>query len=200
MKLLRPAALAALALSVVLVAAAVADRKPTRDERRAIAKVLDLPAKCAKVRVSTVTAEPKWASVAWKPRPKDKCMPYASDGVAIAKYKNGHWKFVTAGSSFTCGPLYRDVPHDVVKDLGIECFNQRGYWTDCGTQASGAVIHTKAHRVGCKLARHVGRRYVKRGDLTPLGFTCTEPVSTSPETLKGTCERGSAKVKIRGGV
>jgi hypothetical protein len=200
MKLTGTAAFAVLALTMLLVAGAAADRKPTRDERRAIAKKVDLPAKCAKVRISTVTEDPEWASVSWKPRPKDKCQPYARDGVAVERYKNGHWKFITAGSSFTCHALYRDVPRDVVEDLGIDCYSQRSYWTDCGTQASGAVITTKAHGVGCKVARHVGRRYVKRGDLTPLGFTCSEPVSTSPETLKGTCKRGSAKVKVRGGV
>jgi hypothetical protein len=203
MKPTRTAALAAIALMALLVTGASADRKPTRDERRAIAKVVELPAACAKVRISTVTSEPEWASVYWKPHPKDKCMPYARDGVAIERYKNGHWKFITAGSSYTCRGLYRDVPRDVAKDLGIDCYHQRaarGYYTDCGTQASGAVIHTKAHGVGCRVARHVGRRYVKRGDTTPLGFTCTEPVSTSPESIKGTCERGSAKVKVRGGV
>jgi hypothetical protein len=200
MKLTLTGALAALALTFLLVAGAGADRKPTRDERRAIAKTVDLPAKCAKVRVSTVTEGAQWASVAWKPRPKEKCLPYASNGVSIVKYRNGHWKFVTAGSSFTCHALYRDVPRDVADDLGIDCSSPRSYWGECGTQASGAVITTRAHGVGCKVARHVGRRYVKRGDLTPLGFSCTEPVSTSPESIKGTCERDSAKVKVRGGV
>jgi hypothetical protein len=123
MKLLRPAALAALALSAVLVAAAVADRKPTRDERRAIAKVVKLPAACAKVRISTVTEDPEWASVYWKPHPKDKCMPYASNGVVVLKQKpSGRWKIVTEGSSFSCSYLYRHVPREVANDLGIDCY------------------------------------------------------------------------------
>jgi hypothetical protein len=200
MKPTRTAAVAAIALLAVLVASAGADRKPTRDERRAIAKVVELPAACAKVRISTVTEDPEWASVYWKPHPADKCMPYARDGVAVERYKNGHWKFVTAGSSFTCRQLYRQVPRKVVNDLGIDCYTPRAYFTDCGTQASGAVISTKAHGVRCRVARHVGRRYVKRGDLTPLGFTCTEPQSTSPESIKGTCKRDDAVVKVRGGV
>ena len=200
MKPTRTAAFAVLALALLVAAAAAADRKPTRDERRAIAKTVDLPPKCAKIRISTVTDDPEWASVYWKPHPADKCMPYASNGVSIVKYKNGHWKFVTAGSSFTCRQLYRHVPREVVNDLGIDCYTPRSYWTDCGTQASGAVITTRAHGVGCKLARHVGRRYIKRGDLTPLGFSCSEPVSTAPESIKGTCERDRARVKVRGGV
>jgi hypothetical protein len=202
MKLTRTA-LIALALTSLLVSGAAADRKPTRDERRAIAKVVELPAACAKVRISTVTDDPEWASVYWKPHPKDKCSPYARDGVAVERYKNGRWKFITAGSSYTCRGLYRDVPRDVAKDLGIDCYNPRAaraYYTDCGTQASGAVISTKAHGVSCRVARHVGRRYVKRGDLNPLGFTCSEPVPTSPESIKGTCKRDDAVVKVRGGV
>jgi hypothetical protein len=49
-------AVAAIAL-VALAAAAVAtaDRKATQDERRAIAKVVELPTKCTKARISTVT-------------------------------------------------------------------------------------------------------------------------------------------------
>ena len=203
MKLTRMAALAAITLLAVLVASAGADRKPTRDERRAIAKVVELPAACAKVRISTVTEDPEWASVYWKPHPKDKCMPYARDGVAVERYKNGHWKFITAGSSYRCRDLYRDVPRDVADDLNIDCYKQRaarGHFTDCGTQASGAVITTRAKGVSCRVARHVGRRYVKRGDLTPLGFTCSEPVSTSPESIKGRCRRDDAVVKVEGGV
>src|SRR5262245_8094893 len=179
MKPIRTAVFAAIALLALLVASAGADRKPTPDERRAIAKVVDLPAKCAKVRISTVTDDPEWASVYWKPHPKDKCMPYARDGVAVERFKKGHWKFITAGSSFTCRELFRDVPRDVVDDLGIDCISHyaaRGQFKDCGTQASGAVISTKARGVSCGVARHVGRRYVKRADLNPLGFTCSQPV------------------------
>ena len=58
-----------------------ADRRATSDERKAVARAVDLPTKCAKVRISTATAEPKWASAIWTPGPK-KCEPYASNGVA----------------------------------------------------------------------------------------------------------------------
>ena len=120
---LRPLAVVAIALVALASAAVVsADRRATHDERRAIAKVVDLPTKCTKARVATVTPEPKWASASWKPHPKDKCAPYARDGVAVLKLKREHWKFLTAGSSFDCPALYRDVPREVADDLGIDCF------------------------------------------------------------------------------
>jgi hypothetical protein len=114
-------------LSIALLAlagasGAGADRRATKGERRAVAKLVDLPPVCAKVRVSTVTPEPKWASVSWKPRPKDKCEPYARDGVGIAKRKGDRWRFVTAGSSFDCPYLYRHVPREVADDLGLDCY------------------------------------------------------------------------------
>ncbi len=46
-------------------------------------------------------------------------------GGRVAVYrKHGkprRWRFVTAGSSFDCGPLYKQVPVAVVQDLGITC-------------------------------------------------------------------------------
>ena len=84
-------------------------------------RAVDLPAKCAKVRISTATAEPKWASAIWTPGPK-KCEPYASNGVSVLKLnRHGHWRFVTAGSDFTCPELYADVPKPVARDLGVDC-------------------------------------------------------------------------------
>jgi hypothetical protein len=109
--------------STALLAAglASADRPANHDQRRAIAKVVALPTKCTKARISTVTAEPKWAAASWKPHPTDKCAPYAADGVVVLKLKRDRWKFVTAGSSFDCPDLYRQVPRKVVEDLGIDC-------------------------------------------------------------------------------
>lgn len=109
------------ALALIAVTAASADRKATHDERKAIAKQVDLPTKCAKVRVSTATESSEWASVYWKPRPKEKCTPYARDGVAVLRLKNGKWRFITAGSDFVCRQLYKDVPQEVVSDLDIPC-------------------------------------------------------------------------------
>ena len=97
-----------------------ADRKPSHKEKVRIARVVDLPAKCARVRVSTETKKPKWGSVSFRPGPKD-CDPFASNGVTVVRKSVGHWRFVTAGSSFDCSSLYAQVPKNVVADLGISC-------------------------------------------------------------------------------
>jgi len=117
-----PRALLAIAAAIALlgVSAASADRRATHDERRAIAKAVDLPKKCIRARISTVTERPKWALWHWVPR-AEKCEPFASDGVSVLKFKNGRWRFVTAGSSFTCAELYRDVPRKVVRDFELDC-------------------------------------------------------------------------------
>ena len=97
-----------------------ADRKPSHKEKVRIARVVDLPAKCASVRISTTTKKPKWGSVEWRPGPKD-CDKFASNGVTVVRKSVGHWRFVTAGSSFTCSDLYAQVPKPVAKDLGLSC-------------------------------------------------------------------------------
>jgi hypothetical protein len=111
---------------VVLIAAflgagvAHADRKPTAKEKAQIASVVHLPVICARVRVSTVTKKPKWGSVSWR-RGGAQCDPLASNGVTVVKKTNGRWRFITAGSSFTCSELYQQVPKPIAKDLGIKC-------------------------------------------------------------------------------
>jgi hypothetical protein len=106
--------------SFLVAAVASADRKPTAKEHRQSAKAMKFPAHCTRVRVSTVVTSPRWASLSWRPGPG--CKPSAADGVAILKKRPGaQWKFVTAGSSFDCGPLYAQVPQAVVEDLGITC-------------------------------------------------------------------------------
>jgi hypothetical protein len=112
--------LTVLAVALLLPAVVHADRKPTHKEKVKIARVIDLPAKCATVRVSTATKKPKWGSVEFRPGPMD-CNPFASNGVTIVRKAVGHWRFVTAGSSFTCSELYANVPKAVAKDLRVEC-------------------------------------------------------------------------------
>jgi hypothetical protein len=114
----------AAALAMVGAANVAADRKPTDKELRAIARAVELPPKCAKVRISTETERPKWASSSWRPGPG--CQRFAFDGVAVLKKKKrgdrpARWRLVTAGSSFECADLYRDVPRRVAKDLGLDC-------------------------------------------------------------------------------
>jgi len=115
------ALLLAAVLALIAAATVQADRKPTVKERKAVAAIVDLPAKCAHVRISTVTEKPKWASVSFRPHSPESCQPFASDGVTVAKKRSGRWRFVTAGSSFDCPDLYKDVPVSVAQDLGIDC-------------------------------------------------------------------------------
>jgi hypothetical protein len=114
--------LAAVVLALAVTGIAQASRNPTNKEHRAIGKALGWPPRCAAVSISTVTAKPKWASVSWRPG-GPKCKPFAANGVAVFKKKGKprRWRFVTAGSSFDCGPLYTQVPLAVVQDLGITC-------------------------------------------------------------------------------
>ena len=111
--------LAALALLVAGVASA--DRKPNSKERTQIARVVHLPKRCARVRISTETKKPKWGSVSFKPGLSE-CEPLASDGVTVVKKRSGKWRSVIAGSSFDCPSLHRKVPGAIAKDLGIACF------------------------------------------------------------------------------
>jgi hypothetical protein len=106
--------------ALLLAGVANAERKPTSKERARIAAAVQLPAKCARVKVSTVTKKPKWGSVSWR-NGSSECMPLASNGVTVEKKSHGRWRFVTAGSSFDCSSLYAQVPKSVAADLGITC-------------------------------------------------------------------------------
>ena len=106
--------------ALLLAGVANAERKPTDKERSQIAAVVQLPSKCARVKVSTVTKKPKWGSVSWRNGGSD-CMPLASNGVTVEKKSHRRWRFVTAGSSFDCPGLYAKVPQSVAKDLKISC-------------------------------------------------------------------------------
>src|SRR5512135_3560558 len=101
--------------ATALAGVAQAERKPTTKERIQIASVIHLPAVCAHVRVSTTSPKPKWAKVSWKDG-GSQCTALASNGVTIVHKSGGRWRFVTAGSSFTCSDLYDQVPRAVVKD------------------------------------------------------------------------------------
>jgi hypothetical protein len=113
-------ALTVLAVAFVLPAVVHADRKATSKEGSQIAAAVQLPAKCARVRVSTETKKPKWGSVSWR-NGGSECEPLASDGVTVEKKSHGRWRFVTAGSSFDCTGLYAKVPQNVARDLHISC-------------------------------------------------------------------------------
>jgi hypothetical protein len=112
--------IAGLLAALLVMGIAQADRKPTAKEKAQIASVVHLPVVCARVRVSTVTTKPRWASVSWR-RGGSVCDPLASNGVTVVKKTSGRWRFVTAGSSFICSELYQQVPKAIAKDLRINC-------------------------------------------------------------------------------
>jgi hypothetical protein len=77
-----------------------------------------------------------------------------------------------------------------------------GYWTKCGTRVVGEalLVTTKAHAVGCKIARRVAKQYAT-GNHSPLGFECTHPQpEPSGEVQKGSCRREGARVKVSFGI
>jgi hypothetical protein len=120
---LRAALIAVVALGLALPAIGQASRKPTVKEGIQIATVVHLPIRCAKVRISTETKKPKWGKVSFRPK-GDSCDAFASNGVSVVKKSSGRWRFITAGSSFECGELYKLVPKAIANDLGIDCFTQ----------------------------------------------------------------------------
>jgi hypothetical protein len=113
---------ALLAGLIVLAAAAVAEaqRKPTPKERTAIAGKFDIPAKCLRIRVSTVNE--RWARLNYKGRKYDDpdCREHAADGIVVLKRKRGRWRIVTQGSDFEC-PV-PGTPPRVAEDLKIPCY------------------------------------------------------------------------------
>ena len=116
-----PSLLLAAVIALFAAGFAQAARKPTAKEKQDIAAVIKLPPQCAKVKVSTASKKPLYASVAFKPGPSE-CDAHASDGVTVVRKKGNRWRFITAGSSFGCDELYREVPQAIARDLKISCF------------------------------------------------------------------------------
>lgn len=110
----------ALALPLIALAAvpalAQAERPATKSEATAVADAARVPARCLKVTVSTVNEN---YAAALRRNAKRGCQRYQADGVAVFKKGHHSWKFVTAGSAFTC-PVPK-TPKAVAKDLGITC-------------------------------------------------------------------------------
>jgi hypothetical protein len=117
----RVIALAGVAAALLATGVAQADRKPTPKERKAVAKILQIPETCAHIRVSTVPGQPTFATGAYRFKSPDKCDKYAADGVVIVKKTKRGWRFVDAGSDFFCKDLYENVPQAVVEDLDVFC-------------------------------------------------------------------------------
>jgi hypothetical protein len=116
MSLPRLTLVVSLALALSVPAVAQADRPPTRSERLGIAKSMEIPKRCLRIRVSTVNE--RWSRASIR-NLKASCADHVADGIAVFRHRRGAWRFVTAGSSFDC-PV-PDVPRRIAKDLKIPC-------------------------------------------------------------------------------
>lgn len=152
MRYLRP--LLALLSLAALPAAAFASTPASQSQRGALLRAFGdsgVPARCLTTLVSTTDrsfAEVYFTGLwgAGQPVPAG-CGRYAANGVTIFHYSSGHWRFVTAGSSFvtgtgSCGVLH--VPTPVVEDFGL-----------CGSLkvAPGMTAPSRA-RIGSRITVH----------------------------------------------
>ena len=71
---------------------------------------------CMRVYVSTVN--PNWATMQFIF--VKRCQSQDANGVSVVHRKNGHWKFVTVGSAFSC-PIPGHIPKRVQQDLKLAC-------------------------------------------------------------------------------
>lgn len=76
-------------------------------------------APCVRVYISTVTHD--WASMDFL-YPTPKACHEPANGISLFHRAHGHWRFITAGSSFSC-PI-SGVPRGVARDLRVSCFNR----------------------------------------------------------------------------
>jgi hypothetical protein len=81
----------------------------------------NIPIQCAAVYISTVSRF--WASATFDPQRGyvSACQMYGSNGVTILHHVRGRWRFVTAGSAFTCPVAH--VPASIARDLRVPCAN-----------------------------------------------------------------------------
>jgi hypothetical protein len=71
---------------------------------------------CMRVYVSTVN--PNWATMQFVF--VKRCATQDANGVSVVHRKDGRWKFVTAGSAFSC-PIPGHIPKRVQHDLRLAC-------------------------------------------------------------------------------
>lgn len=76
-------------------------------------------ASCMRVYVSTVNRN--WATMEFIFN--HRCAKQDANGISIVHRTNDHWRFVTAGSSFSC-PIPGHIPPRVQKDLKLSCMKQ----------------------------------------------------------------------------
>jgi hypothetical protein len=73
-------------------------------------------AACMRVYVSTVNSN--WATMQFVFT--GRCAQQAANGVSVVHRTHGRWRFVTAGSAFSC-PIPGHIPKRVQADLRLHC-------------------------------------------------------------------------------
>jgi hypothetical protein len=76
-------------------------------------------ASCMRVYVSTVNEQ--WATMQFIFVAR--CERQDADGVSVIHRSRGRWRYVTAGSAFTC-PIPGHIPRRVQTDLRLSCISQ----------------------------------------------------------------------------
>jgi hypothetical protein len=116
--------LTVLAAVALVPAVALAHRRATKAERKAILAAVvrqdelsKAQAACQVVTISTVNHN--YASVTWPAKLSKACIRVAANGVIIERCRRGEWHVVTVGSSFRC-PM-KGMPTRVARDLTV-CF------------------------------------------------------------------------------
>lgn len=111
-----------LAVLAVTPAVAIAHRRATKPERTAILAAVvrqhqlsKTQATCQVVTIST--ANQRYAELSWPRKLSSACKRVAANGVIIEHRTTRGWRFVIAGSSFTC-PI-KGVPSAVARDFRL---------------------------------------------------------------------------------
>ena len=105
------------ALAALAAAPAGADRRATARERKAVAWVMEVPARCVAVRVSTVASG--WALM--YSRGSRSCSRHNANGYVVLRQRFGQWRDVLQNSGTDRSPCsaVRPVPARVGRDFGI---------------------------------------------------------------------------------
>ena len=118
------ASLLALSVGLAVAGTASARRPASGSQKRAIMTAAGLrpatPLRCYRVEISTVNSA--WAATQYAGATGKPCITYGADGVSITHFVRGRWRFVTAGSAFSC-PIPGHIPTAVQRDLRLACIH-----------------------------------------------------------------------------
>ena len=133
-------------------------RRPTRSRCRS-PRVVDLPAKCARVRVSTETKKPKWGSVSFRPGPKV-CKQFASNGVTVVQKSHRPLALHHSRQQLRLLEPLHAGPAERRRRPRRSAAADRGYFggRDAAWSAPASTHSASPAIVGCPLRRDIDRR------------------------------------------